>query len=368
MIQQMHPEIIREALKKNKVKSENYKGLEYLRFTDDFHDIPRGTAIFKSNVIWGYPHIGRIFQLSTGIREQFSQPFYIEEKVDGYNTRIFLLEGQILALSRGGYVCPFTTERVLEFINPKFFEDNPNLILCAEVAGPENPYVDEHPPYITEDIKIFVFDIMKKNSREFLPYSEKERLIEKYRLPSVERFGRFTPDDVEDIKKLLKRLNDEGREGVVFKEDSERNKRVKYVTLYSSLKDIEITSINLLGLPPDYFTNRLLRLALFMEEEDISADQELFLSVGKAFLEGLLKAIELYKRERRVYRTFRCRFKTRENALLFIENIKHTSSQIQVIERGLRKEGDFWILEFDRVYLNMTGLLGHLLAGGSIFD
>ncbi|WP_448584660.1 RNA ligase [Thermocrinis sp.] len=364
----MHPEIIRQALKKNKVKSENYKGLEYLRFTDDFQDIHRGTAIFKSTVIWGYPHIGRIFHLSTGIREQFSQPFYVEEKVDGYNTRIFLLEDQILALSRGGYICPFTTERVLEFINPKFFEDNPDLILCAEVAGPENPYVEEHPPYIKEDIKIFVFDIMKKNSREFLPYSEKERLIEKYGLPSVERFGLFTPEDVEEIKKLLKRLNDEGKEGVVFKEDSERNKRVKYVTLYSSLRDIEITSINLLGLPSDYFTNRLLRLALFMEEEGIGANQELFLSVGKAFLEGLLKAIDLSKRERKVYRTFRCRFKTKENALLFLENIKHASSQIQVIERSLKKEGDFWILEFDRVYLNMTGLLGHLLAGGSIFD
>jgi putative ATP-dependent DNA ligase len=34
----------------------------------------------------------------------------------------------------------------------------------------------------------------------------------------------------------------------------------------------------------------------------------------------------------------------------------------------LEKEENFWVLEFDRVYLNMTGLLGHLLAGGSIFD
>ena len=368
MVHQIQPELIREAIKKNKIKGENYKGLEYLRFTDDFKDIPRGTALFKSFVVWGYPHIGRIFQLASGIREQFSNPFYVEEKVDGYNTRIFLHDDQVLALSRGGYVCPFTTERVPDFINLKFFEDNPDLVLCAEVAGPENPYVDEHPPYIKEDIRMFVFDIMKKNSQEFLPYSEKERLIQKYNLPSVERFGLFTPDDVDKIKRLLKRLNDEGREGVVLKEDSERNKRVKYVTLYSSLKDIEITSVNLLGLPPDYFTNRLLRLSLFMEEENIKADQELFLNLGKAFLEGLLKAVEMYKKERRVYRTFRCRFKTKENALLFLENIKHASSQVQILERDLKKEGEFWILEFDRVYMNMTGLLGHLLAGGSIFD
>jgi len=365
---QLPPELIKEALKKNKVKIENYKGIEYLRFTDDFKDVPRGTALFKSFTLWGYPHIGRIFQLSTGLKEQFTHPFFVEEKVDGYNARVFLHEDQILALSRGGYVCPFTTERVADFINLKFFEDHPNLVLCAEVAGPENPYVDEHPPYIKEDVQFFVFDIMEKNSQRFLPYREKEKLIEKYGLPSVERYGLFSVEDVDKLKRLMIRLNEEGREGVVMKEDSERDKRVKYVTLYSSLKDIEITSINLLGLPSDYFTNRLLRLALFMEEEGIRADQELFLKVGKAFLEGLLRAMEMSKKDGCVYRTFRCRFKTRENALLFLENVKHASSQVQILQRRLEKEENFWVLEFDRVYLNITGLLGHLLVGGSIFD
>ncbi len=364
----IEPELIKEALKKNKVKGENYKGIEYLRFMDDFKEVPRGTVLFKGFTLWGYPHIGRIFQLSTGIKEQFTHPFFVEEKVDGYNTRIFLYQDQILALSRGGYVCPFTTDRVLEFINPKFFEDHPNLVLCAEVAGPENPYVDEYPPYIKEDIRFFVFDIMEKNSQRFIPYREKERLIERYELPSVERYGLFGVEDVDSLKKLMRRLNEEGREGIVMKEDSERDKRVKYVTLYSSLRDIEITSVNLLGLPSDYFTNRLLRLALFMEEEGLIANQELFLKVGKAFLDGLLRAMEMSKKDRRVYRTFRCRFKTKENALLFLENTKHASAQVQIIQRCLEKDGDYWILEFDRVYLNMTGLLGHLLAGGSIFD
>ena len=118
---QLPPELIKEALKKNKVKIENYKGVEYLRFMDDFKEVPRGTALFKSFTLWGYPHIGRIFQLSTGLKEQFTHPFFVEEKVDGYNARVFLHEDQILALSRGGYVCPFTTERVEDFINLKFF-------------------------------------------------------------------------------------------------------------------------------------------------------------------------------------------------------------------------------------------------------
>ena len=28
----------------------------------------------------------------------------------------------------------------------------------------------------------------------------------------------------------------------------------------------------------------------------------------------------------------------------------------------------FWVLEFEKVFLNMTGLLGYLLKGGSLID
>lgn len=361
-------ELLKDALKKNKLKVESFKGVEYLRYTDDFKDVPRGTAIFKDTVIWGYPHIGRIFQISTGIREQFSSPFWVEEKVDGYNVRIFLYDGQVYALTRGGYVCAFTTDRVMDFIDVRFFEDNPDLVLCAEVAGPENPYVEESPPYIKEDIKLFVFDIMKKGERTFLPYREKLKLIEKYGLPSVERLGRFTPDDIEGLKSILKRFDQEGREGVVLKEDSERDKRVKYITRYANLKDIQITALNMLGLPADYYTNRLLRLALFVEEEGIEKDEELYRDLGKAFLEGLFQACRMIREEGKVYRVFRVRFRRRENALIFLEQIKHASVHIQVNQRSLEKVGDMWVLEFEKVFLNMTGFLGHILSGGYIID
>ncbi|ADC89447.1 ATP dependent DNA ligase [Thermocrinis albus DSM 14484] len=364
----LSPELVKEALRKNKVKGENYRGLEYLRFTDDFKDIPRGTILFKESVIWGYPHIGRIFQLSSGLREQFNAPFFVEEKVDGYNVRIFYHEGQVLAVTRGGFVCPFTTDRVEEFIDADFFKENPHLVLCAEVAGPENPYVDESPPYIREDIRFFVFDVMVKGEQRFLPYRQKLQLIEKYRLPSVERYGLYDVSKIGELKALLRRLNEEGREGVVFKEDSERDKRVKYITSYANLQDIRITSLNLMGLPADYYTNRLLRLALFMEEEGLQLEEDLLKELGSAFLEGIFEAIRQSKEEGRVYRTFRCRFRKKESALLFMEQIQHSSSQVQIIERGLKQEGSYWILEFDRVYLNMTGFLGHVLGGGSVFD
>ncbi len=359
---------LKEALRKNKLKSETFRNLEYLRFTDDFKDIPRGTALFKDMVIWGYPHIGRIFQLSTGIPEQFSAPFWVEEKVDGYNVRVFMHKGEIYALTRGGYVCAFTTDRVPDFVDPTFFEDNPDLVLCMEVAGPENPYVEESPPHVKEDVKFFLFDIMRKNHQGFLPYREKLRLIEKYNLPSVERYGLYTPERIEELKALLRRLNEEKREGVVLKEDSERDKRVKYITSYANLNDIRITSLNMLGLPADYYTNRLLRLALFIEEEGVEKTQELFRELGEAFLSGLFQACKMAREEGKVHRVFRCRFRKRENALIFMEQMKHASVHIQVNQLSLRQEGEFWLLEFEKVFLNMTGLLGHILRGGSLID
>ncbi len=361
-------DVVKEALKKNRVKVENFKGVEYLRFTDDFKDVPRGTTLFKDTIIWGYPHIGRIFQLKTGLLEQFTHPVWVEEKVDGYNIRAFTYQDEVYALTSGGYICAFTTDRVDEFVKLRFFEENPDLVLCMEVVGPENPYVEEHPPFVKEDVSFLLFDIMRKNEQGFLSYREKLRLIEKYGLPHVEIFGRFELSQVEEIKGILKTLNDEKREGIVLKEDSPRDKRVKYITSYANLNDIAITSINMLGLPADYYTNRLLRLALFIEEEGLKKSNRLYSEVGKAFLDGIFKAYKMVKEEGKVYRTFRCRFKKRENAILFLEQIKHASAHIQVVEKGLEKKDDYYVLEFDKVFLNMTGLLGHLIKGGSVID
>ncbi len=360
--------LVREAVKQRKARSESFLGFEYLRFSDDFREIPRGTAVFQETVIWGYPHIGRIFMLERGLREQFEKPFWVEEKIDGYNVRIFTVGDRIIALSRGGYICPFTTDRVQDFIDVRFFEENPDLVLCVEVAGPENPYIEESPPFVTEDVGFFVFDVMRKDRRDFLGHREKLSLLEKYALPGVEVFGRFTPEDTEQIKRLLLQLDREQREGVVFKEDSERGRRAKYITSYANLNDIRITARNMLQLPPEYYTNRILRIVLFMEEEGVERTEHLYGELGKAFIEGLFSAIEQYRKEHRVYRTFRCRFRSRENALALMELLHRTSRHIQVVERELKKEGDYWILSFDKIFLNMTGLLGHLLGGGLVFD
>lgn len=359
---------IEEAVRRRKARRERYAATDYIRLTDDFHGFLRGTVVLNGTTVWGYPSIGRILTLRTGLEEQFEAPFWAEEKIDGYNVRIFRHGEEILALSRGGFICPFTTDRIRDLMDVRIFDDHPELVVCAEVAGPDNPYMMGAPPFIAEDVRLFVFDIARLNAQGFLAHDEKAGLIAQYGLPAIPTFGRFTKEQWPEIRDLLLQLNEQGREGVVFKEDSPRQRRCKYVTSNSSMQDIHATAHNMLQLPPEYFTHRILRLALFMQEEGIERDSALYQRLGQAFLDGLFDAVEQFKGEHRVYSTHRCRLHHKENAERLLAHMKRVSGHMQISVRRLEWENGYYVLEFDKIFPHMTGLFGHLLKGGLVFD
>lgn len=82
--------------------------------------------------------------------------------MNGYNVRIASVDSKIVALTRGGYLCPFTTQKVQEFMDlDKFFKDNPNLVICGEMLGTANPYVSHYYPEIGE-LGFRIFDVREK--------------------------------------------------------------------------------------------------------------------------------------------------------------------------------------------------------------
>ncbi len=356
------------ALEKKKFLTKIFKGLEYYHAIDDWKHIPRGTAVFGEQVVFGYPHIGRVLALEAGLKAHFQAPFWAEEKINGFNVRIARIGDKIVALTRGGFICPFTTDRLPDLMPLEIFQKEPGIIVCAEVAGPDNPYLESYPPFVETDIQLFVFDLMAVGKPGFFPYEEKLTLLEKYSLPSVPRFGRFEIENVEAIRHLILELHQKWHEGIVFKEDSERDHRAKYVTGNSNIDDIRAAADNLMELPAEYFTNRLLRLALFLEENGLTASATMKQDLGGAFLDGLHRAVEHYRREHRVYTTFRCRFREKENAELMLNHFKRASRHIKIVQRDLRQEEGHWLLEFDRIYPHLTGMLGDLLSGRMIFD
>jgi putative ATP-dependent DNA ligase len=365
----MLPEPFQLALDHRKARREELPdGGEYLRLTDDFHGLPRGTVLAAGRVVYGYPHIGRILQLETGLAQQFEGPFWVEEKVDGYNVRVARLDGEVVALTRGGFVCPFTTDRLPDLLPLTVFEERPELVVCAEVAGPDQPYVVGHPPQVPSDVALFAFDLMAVDAPGFLTDAETQALLTRYGLPRVERFGRFEAADWATLRTLLTTLGREHREGVVFKEDAPSGRRAKYVTGTSCIDDILATVDNLPQLPPEYFTGRVLRLALFLAEQGEETLPGARDALGRAFLDGLMDAIGRFRAQHRVSHTHLCRFRDRRQAERLLAHLRRAEGPIQVIERRLEREGGYWVLELEKVYTGMTGLLGHLLAGGIVYD
>ncbi len=360
---------IEQALRKGKAQQATYQGLEYLRLTDASKHAPRGTAVLGETTVFGYPGIGRVLALKPGLDQNFAAPFWVEEKINGYNVRVFRLDDRVLALTRGGFVCPFTTDRLADLLDLDLFEDAPDLVVCGEVAGPDNPYLESSPPFVSDDVRLFVFDTMRLNRPGFQPQSETYTVVERYQFDAVQHFGRHSHEDIQAIQDILRRLNDEGREGLVFKEDSPRNRRAKDVTSDSSISDIRATAANIMELPPEYYTNRILRLVLFLREQGLEHSTELDRQLGAAFLDGLLAATRQFEADQKVYHTYRCRFRQRDNALALLNHMEQVGGhQVQISRRDLREEEGYWVLEFDKLYPGLTGLLANLLSGGMIFD
>lgn len=358
-----------EALARGKAERCRFESLDYLRFSDAFAGVPRGTVrLPDGRLLPGYPSIGRIQSLARGLRRQYAEPFWAEEKIDGFNVRIARHEGRLYAFSRGGFVCPFSTDRLPDLLDEAVFWAEPDLILCAEIAGPENPYLEGAPPQVTEDVALFVFDALRAADGRFLEPTAKAALGERFGLPMARSFGRFTADDQAALAALIRQLDAEGSEGLVFKGEGAGG-RTKYVTGRSNVADIALCSEQLLDLPPEYFTNRLLRLALYVDEHGEAGDEALERELGHAFLAGLQRAVARSREHGRVGHPFRCRFRERRNAEHFIAHLDATAGRrVRIAEDSPRREGDYWVLEFERILQRMTGTLANVLAGQAQYD
>src|SRR3989337_3080100 len=104
--------------------------------------------------------------------------------MNGYNVRVALIENNLVALTRGGFICPYTTEKANDLIGRDFFQDHPDLVLCGEMVGPDSPYVPKT-FYDIESLEFFVFDIREKITGKPMPVMERRKLVEEFGLRSV---------------------------------------------------------------------------------------------------------------------------------------------------------------------------------------
>ena len=355
---------------KGGLMEDEFEGIGYVRFRDSARGFRRGTVVFEDGtVVAGFPHIKRVVQLENGIRRIFRRrSFYVEEKVDGYNVRVVTVKGRILALTRGGFVCPFTTERILDFINEEFFRDYPNLVLVGEMAGPESPYLVEGPPYVEEDIHFFLFDIQEKGTGRSIPAEERYKLAEEYGIPQVEVFGLYDRSMIEELYDLIERLSREGREGIVMKTPDMR-KIAKYVTPYANINDIKIGSRIFFDLPHGYFMQRIKRLAFYLAEKRVRGEEfdEYARALGKALLRPFVESIHEVASGGEVEETFKVRVKNVSTAHKMVTHFERLGVKIHIEDIEDIGNG-YWRITFKRVYPDATREIRELWNGLAFVD
>jgi len=356
-----------ESIDKHDVFHEKYEGVSYYRLTKKVGRLGKGAIVTHDGILYEFPRIARILHLENGIRNAYTQPFYIEEKVDGYNVRVAYIQGKVLVFSRGAFVCPFSTDRIADFLDIRnIFRERPELVICGEFAGPDNPYNIEHPPYVKEDIRFFAFDIRLKGQSQNLPMEERQRLYEAYSIPTVRRFGRFTPSDITEIKKIIEELNAGGSEGIVIKPAKTEGKTLKYVTLGSCLRDIKVTAPLMAEMTSEYYTHRIIRAAMYLHEQSNSLREENFRQLGEAMLKPIYESVTKTARNELIKEPFLLRFREEKNIDLMIDHMRKCRVKFEVLSK--ERIGSYWHVTFARKCYASFEILQKHLGGAAHVD
>jgi putative ATP-dependent DNA ligase len=277
------------------VRSSDWPTPQLLRFDKAVSGIEAGTVVFdEDEIVYGYPKIRRAMMLSPAIKRHFSDGVLVEEKMNGHNVRVANVGGRMIALTRGGFICPYSTEVANDQIPPDVFRENPDLVLCGEMVGPKNPYVPKE-VYPTEAMDFYLFDVSRKGRRDMEGSSGTHALAEEYGIRSVHLFGEFeTKEAAGEIKKIIKELGSRGREGVVIKDPANLKSPIKYTSSESNCRDLEFAFRYYNDYGQDFFFSRVVREGFQAAEwsEDEDEFLERCLRLGKSMLGPMRETVE----------------------------------------------------------------------------
>lgn len=248
-------------------------GREYLALPTPHHGLERGTVLVDGVVVRGYPSVPRVLHLGAGVPRFFDAgPVAVEEKLNGYNVRIVDVDGP-LAFTRGGYLCPFTTERARDLLDlGPFFDAHPEAMLCAEFVGPETPYTThDYADVDSHDIR--VFGIRDRRSGEPLGVDRRRALCEQFGFRQPELFGQFALDvAAERVHAVVDDLAVRDREGVVMK-SLDGTALLKYTTERQHHAELAYAFELPFERGQDFFFSRVLREAFQAYERGESPER-----------------------------------------------------------------------------------------------
>ncbi|XVH31270.1 RNA ligase [Haloferacaceae archaeon DSL9] len=312
-----------------------YDDREYEFLPDARRGIPRGTVLIDDTVVRGFPKVPRTLVLETGIPAYFDEPIVVEEKLNGYNVRIAAVDGEPLAFTRSGRICPFTTAKVRSWFDlESFFAASPDLAICGELIGRDNPYTPHNYAEV-DSLGFRVFDLRDRESGDPLSVRERVRRCRDAGLPQVERFCVVAPADASAVvNRVIDHLDGEGREGVVMKSLDGR-RQLKYTTAAANRGDLAYA----FGLPFDYgqafMFRRLLREGFQAVERDAEeqALRERAHRLGESILLPMVNAIRTVQHGDEVGER---------------HTVRGTDDEIDALFAHLERQGLHLVVESDR--------------------
>ena len=329
-----------------KLQRREHEGTEY-RYVPDYNTkVERGTVLIDSEVVRGFPKVPRTLVLSEGIPRYFDGDVVVEEKMNGYNTRVARVDDETLAFSRSGIVCPFTTKflrRVYGDELDALLDERPGATVCGEMIGRDNPYT-AHDYEEVDSLDLRVFDVRDARTGESVPVEERRALCDEHGLPSVPYHGTHPVDEAVDaVRDAIEELDERGREGVIMK-TPDVSSQLKYTTSAANQGDLAYA----FSLPFDYgqsfMFRRIIREAFQSHEyDDEEEHKERARSLGESILTSMVDTVERIDDGEEVGERHTVRAAPDEVEAL-LDHLRGMGLQL-VIEED-RQEGDERFVEF----------------------
>ncbi len=340
---------------------------DLFRFDKPISGIEAGTCIFLKpfDIVRGFPKIPRALMLYPGVAAHFSscEKVAVEEKMNGYNVRVALIGDELAGLTRGGFVCPYTTEKAGELVGRDFFLEYPDLILCGEMVGPDSPYVPKS-IYDIESLEFFVFDIREKLTGKPMPVKKRRRLVDEYGLNSVRLFGEYDVEKAHtEIAGIIRGFGTSLNEGVVIKDPEMFLQPVKYTSSMSNCADLRYAFEFYNDYGRDFFFPRVCREAFQAVEwnETEEALEERCCMLGKSILLPMIKTIRKKKEGERITETVQIRVKNLNTAWEFEEHLRLLG--VDAIFDEPEKRGDEHLIKIHKKYHSTSDKTESILRG-----
>lgn len=344
-----------------------YGKQELFRFDKPVSSVEGGTAVFLEpfKIIRGFPKISRTLMLYPALLKHFSscQKVAVEEKMNGYNVRVALIGDKLVALTRGGFICPYTTEKVNYLIERDFFQDHPDLVLCGEMVGPDSPYVPKT-FYNIESLDFFAFDVRKINSGYPMSVMERRKLMDEYGIKSVRLYGEFEVGEVhEAITDIIKDFGNTLREGVVIKDPQMILHPVKYTSSLSNCTDLKYAFEFYNDLGRDFFFGRVCREAFQSVEWDENEEsmRKRCQELGESILLPMISTITKKKAGERIAENVQIRVKNPKTIAEFEDYLRLLG--VDAVFEMPEKIGDEYLVRIRKIYQSTNDKTETILGG-----